>query len=153
MSVNRQPVFTQSPILSVRVFNPVISIANYVPTSFIGGSTLIYTAAATEGEAINKITICATGDTTNTLVSAKLVYVYVYQSSTAFCSLYKTISLPATTVSATVVNPSVELITSGLILNIGDAIHVAASANYTTASSYGDYLSVTIEGGIYTYSA
>ena len=152
MSINRQPVFTQSPILATRIFNPVVSTANYSPSSFFGGASLVYTATATEGEAINKITICSTGDTTNTVVSAKLVYVFLYQYSLSAPSLYKTVTIPATTVSATVANPSIELITSGLILNANDAIHIAASANYSAASSYGDYLSVTIEGGSYTYA-
>jgi hypothetical protein len=153
MSVNRQPVFTQSPILVTKIINPVIANANYTPSSFFNGGSLIYTATSVEGTLINKITISATGDTTNTTVSAKLVYVYLYQNSTTTYSLYKTSVIPATTISNTVANPSVELNTSGLVLNNNDAIYVAASVNYATNTSYGDYLSITIEGGTYTYSA
>ena len=151
MSVNRQPVFTQSPILVTKVINPTVANANYTPSSFFNVNSLIYTAASNEGTAINKITISATGDTTNTTVTAKLVYVYLqqYGSSTI---VYKTAAMPAATISNTVVNPSIELNTSGLILNNNDAIYIAASVNYGTNTSYGDYLSITIEGGSYTYA-
>jgi hypothetical protein len=149
---NRQPIFTQIPILVTKIFNPAIANSNYTPSTFFNGDSLIYTAIAAEGTLVNKITISATGDTTNTTVSAKLVYVYLYQDSTTSYSLYKTSAMPAATISDTVVNPSIELNTSGLVLNVDDAIYVASSVNYATNTSYGDYLSITIEGGAYTYA-
>lgn len=150
---NRQPIFTQIPIMVTKIINPVVADANYTPSSFFDANSLIYTAVAAEGTLINKITISATGDTTNTGVTAKLVYVYLYQDAGGpNYSLYKTIAMPAATISNTVVNPTIELATSGLVLNVDDAIYVAASANYGTATSYGDYLSVTLEGGAYTYA-
>lgn len=152
MSVNRQPVFTQSPILVTKIINPAIANANYTPTSFFDANSLIFTAASAAGTAINKITISAVGDTTNTTVSAKLVYVYLFQDATTTYSLYKTSIMPAATISDTVANPLIELNTSGLILNNNDAIYIAASVNYATNTSYGDYLSITIEGGDYTYA-
>lgn len=153
MSANRQPIFTQVPVMVSRIINPAVANANYTPTSFFDGNSLIYTATSAEGTLINKITISATGDTNFTAVSAKLVYVYLYQNSTTTYSLYKTSVMPAATISNTVANPFIELITSGLVLNNNDAIYVASSVNYATNSSYGDYLSITIEGGTYSYSS
>jgi hypothetical protein len=149
---NRQPIFTQIPILVTKIINPVVANANYTPSSFFDVNSLIYTAVAAEGTLINKITISATGDTTNTGVTAKLVYVYLYQDTTTTYSLYKTSIMSAATVSNTVTNPSIELNTSGLVLNVDDAIYVASSVNYATNTSYGDYLSITIEGGAYTFA-
>lgn len=150
MATNLQPVFTKYPILVTKTINPAIASANYTPSSFFDANSLIYTAASNAGTAINKITISAVGDTTNTTVSAKLVYVYLYQNATTTYSLYKTSTMSAATISDTVANPFIELNTSGLVLNNNDAIYVAASVNYSTNTSYGDYLSITIEGGDYT---
>ena len=150
MGANLQPIFTKNPILITKIINPAVANANYTPSSFFDGNSLIYTATSAEGTAINKIIISATGDTTNTTVTAKLVYVYLYQYTTSSYSLYKTLAIPAATISNTVVNPSIELNTSGLILNSSDAIYVAASVNYSTNTSYGDYLSIIIEGGTYS---
>jgi len=150
---NRQPVFTQAPILEVISFNPPIIIDNW-RTSDGGFSTapqLVYTGQSSEGDLIDRITISATGDTSNTTVNAKLVYVYLRQDSTDTWSLYKTLAMPAATISATTPNPELELVfTGGLIINAHDKIYIGASTNYTTTGQRGDYLSVTIEGGRYT---
>lgn len=153
MSANRQPIFTQIPIMVTKIINPAIANANYSPSSFFNAGSLIYTSDSIEGALINKITISATGDISNPTVSAKLVYVYLYQNTTSTYSLYRSSVMPAATVSNTVANPLIELSTTGLVLNNNDAIYVAASVNYATNTSYGDYLAITIEGGTYTYSA
>lgn len=149
---NRQPVFTQIPIMVAKTIDPVIANANTNPSSFFDGDSLIYTATAAEGTLINKITISSTGDTNRPNVTAKLVYVYLFQYTTSRYALYKTSAMPAATISDTVPNSSIEILPSGLVLNVSDAIYVAASVNYSTNSSYADYLAITIEGGAYTYA-
>jgi len=152
MAYNRQPIFTNTPILQVKTFDPVIVTDNYQPGTT--GPTIVYTAGSVEGDLIDRITISATGDLTNTNVSAKLVYVYLYWYADGLYSLYKTLAMPATTISHTTPNPELELTFSGgLVLNSNDRIYIGASVNYATNNSYGDYLSVTVEGGRYTASA
>lgn len=154
MAYNRQPIFTNTPILQVTTFDPVIITDNYQPGT--SSPTVVYTAGSVEGDLIDKITISATGDLTNSNVSAKLVYVYIRwdNSGSPVYSLYKTLAMPATTVSHTTPNPELELTFSGgLVLNDNDRIYIGASVNYSTNSYYGDYLSVTVEGGTYTASA
>ena len=148
---NRQPIFTQAPILQTKTFDPVIITDNFQPGATT--PTLVYTGQSAEGDLIDRITISATGDLTNVGVSAKLVYVYIkwYNAGSPFWSLYKTLAMPAATISHTTPNPELELtFTGGLVLNLNDEISIGASANYGSASQYGDYLSVTIEGGRYT---
>jgi hypothetical protein len=148
MGANLQPIFTSTPVFETVVINPVIASSNYNPNTFFNGSSNVFTATDNYGTLINKITISSTGDTTNTAVSAKLVYIYLckYGNSPA---LYRTVSMPATTISDTVPNPTIEIETNDLHLNANDKIYVAASANFSTASSYADYLAITIEGGSY----
>jgi len=146
---NRQPVFTQAPILQASTFDPIIISDNYQPGNTT--PTLVYTGQSQEGDLIDRIIISATGDISNTTVTAKLVYVYIKQNSTSTWSLYKTLAMPGTTVSATTPNPELELVfTGGLIINQSDRIYIGASTNQITTGQYGDYLSVTIEGGRYT---
>ena len=148
---NRQPIFTQAPILQASTFDPIIISDNYQPGNTT--PTLVYTGQSQEGDLIDRIIISATGDISNTTVTAKLVYVYInwYNAGSPLWSLYKTLAMPGTTVSATTPNPTLELtFTGGLVINQTDRIYIGASVNYSTNYQYGDYLSVTIEGGRYT---
>lgn len=152
---NRQPVFTQAPILNSISFDPPVINDNYRVSDGSFGTTpqLVYVGQSSEGDLIDRITISATGDLSNTTVNAKLVYVYLrwYNGASPIWSLYKTLAMPATTVSATTPNPELELVfTGGLIINQNDRIYIGASTNYSSTSQAGDYLSVTIEGGRYT---
>ena len=150
---NRQPIFTQAPILQVITFDPIIINDNYQPGNTT--PTLIYSGQSAEGDLIDRITVSATGDTSNTSVSAKLIYLYIkwYNNDSPVWSLYKTAAMPATTVSNTQPNPEIEwTFTGGLVINQYDEICIGSSVNYDTNSYYGDYISVTIEGGRYTFN-
>jgi hypothetical protein len=152
---NRQPVFTQAPILNSISFNPPVINDNWRVSDGGFGTTpqLVYTGQSAEGDLIDRITISATGDTSNTTVNAKLVYVYMrwYNAASPIWSLYKTLVMPATSITDIRPNPELELVfTGGLIINQNDRIYIGASTNYSNTSQYGDYLSVTIEGGRYT---
>ena len=148
---NKQPVFAASPILKTFVGDVEVINDNY---QTYGGNwskppTTIYTASTVNGIIIDRITITSAGDLTNNLISAKLVYIYLGLSSNKY-SLYKTITIPETTISSTTPNPEVELVfAGGLILNNGDSILVGASENASNSGRNGDYLSITVEGGNY----
>ena len=150
---NRQPVFTQAPILNSISFDPPVINDNWRVSNGAFGTTpqLVYNGQSAEGDLIDRITISATADVSYTTVTAKLVYVYLKQYSSTTWSLYKTLVMPATTVSDTTPNPELELVfTGGLIINQSDKIYIGASTNYGSTGQVGNYLSVTIEGGRYT---
>lgn len=150
---NRQPVFTQAPIMQVTSFDPPIINENWKTSdgTFATTPQSVYQGQSPEGDLIDRMTISATADTYYTTVTAKLVYVYLKQDSTTTWSLYKTLAMPATTVSATTPNPELELVfTGGLVINQNDRIYIGASTGYSITGQFGDYLSVTIEGGRYT---
>ena len=133
-------------------FDPPIITDNYLAYngSWPTAPQLVYAAVGTYGDIVDRITISATGDLTFTTVTAKLIYIYLYDIGTDSFSLYKTLKMPAATISATTPNPELELVfTGGLLLNLDDQIYIGASDNSTNSGQKGDYISVTIEGGTY----
>jgi hypothetical protein len=155
--INKQPIFTAKPIMTVKTFDPPIILDNNktVAGDWSTSPTKVYQTTSTYGDLIERITISATGDTTNTTVTAKLIYIYLYDAVGGRHSLYKTVAMPATTVSATTPNPEIELVfTGGLLLKSGeDAIYIGASDNADNTGQNGDNISVTIEGGTYDQPA
>jgi hypothetical protein len=152
---NRQPVFTQAPILNSISFDPPIINDNYRVNDggFSTTPQVVYSGQSQEGDLIDRITISATADLLYRTVTAKLVYVYIrwYNGGSPIWSLYKTLEMPGAVLDVTIPNPELELVfTGGLIINQNDRIYIGASTNSSTTSQYGDYLSVTIEGGRYT---
>ena len=150
---NRQPIFTQAPIMVSTTFDPPVMVENYLMYNQTWGTPPenVYTCVSQEGDLIDRIRISATGDVSNDTVNAKLVYVYIYDSSTDKYSLYKTLAMPAAIIDHTTPNPELELtFTGGLVLNLDDEIRIAASTNQVTTGRGADQLSVTIEGGRYT---
>jgi hypothetical protein len=146
--MNRQPVFTDIPILVSKTFDPPLSntydLQAIPPTS-------IFTSSDVSGSLIERVTVTSTGDTTYTTVTAKLVYLAIYDNNISIWSLYKTAAMPATTVSDTTPNPQIEWVfTGGLLLPYNFQLGIAASTNRNTTSQNGDYLSATVEGSSYT---
>lgn len=149
MAINKQPLFVGTIRLTNIIFDPPVISNNTDPGSY--NPQEIYQAVGTYGDIVDRITISATADANSyTLVTDKLIYVYLYNGASSIYSLYKTLAMPATTVSQTVLPPELELVfTGGLLLKNGDKIYMAASTNAATTILQGDQLSVTIEGGTY----
>lgn len=150
MPINKQPLFAGTIRLVTLTFDPPIITDNYLTAggNWGTGPQNVYTATGTYGDIVDRITISATGDLTNTTVNAKLIYVYLGDGGDF--SLYKTLAMPATTVSSTTPNPELELtFQGGLLLKPNDTIRIGASENYNNSSDRGDNISVTIEGGTY----
>ena len=148
MAVNKQPIFTATPILVTRKFEAggfgtlnVSDIVNNLPLT-------IFEADATEGTLVERITIRALADAANwPTVEEKLVYIWVYTYTTGVWSIYDVIKFPATTVTHTTPPPYSQLtFTGGLILNANDKIAI----NQSHSTENGDGLSVTLEGSTYT---
>jgi hypothetical protein len=156
----KQPVFTATPILKVQTFNPTLADRNWDPTNNQNPSpvppTVIFDGnilSVAQSGLIERITVVNAMDLStgvNWLSTEKLVWLYIYDGST--WNLYKAGHMPAADLSvAGTVNPQIEwTFTGGLAVNNTIRLGILASANFSTNSYYGDYLSVTVEGGDYS---
>lgn len=147
-SINKQPIFTDQIILSTfngRVDRCSDNVSPQTPTT-------VYTAVDGYGSLIERITITATGDTVNyTHVLAKLVYMYVYDSSTHIWALYKTGTLAETTVTDIQPNPTIEWVfNGGLLLPQYTQIGFLASETVYESGYPSDNLAIVIEGSSYS---
>ena len=146
---SRQPVFTDIPILVSTTLDPIINSSSTDIGSL--GVTALFTATDTNGTLIERITVSATGDTSHTTVTAKLIYLAVYDTNTGQWNVYKTAAMPAATIDPATPNPEIEWVfTGGLLLPESFEIAVLASTNQTSTGQQGDKLAVTIEGSSYT---
>ena len=154
----KQPVFTATPILKTKTFNPTIADRNWdeamtspVPIVIFDGSAVL--TLGSEAGLIERITVTNAMDLSsggNRTSSEKLVWLYIQDISNNIWVLYKTAHMPAADLSvAGTVNPQIEwTFTGGLAVNNNTKLGIMASVD---ASSYnGDYLSVVVEGGDYT---
>ena len=153
----KQPVFTATPILKVKTFNPTIADKNWdhgmtspVPIVIFDGSAVLSSA---EAGLIERITVTNAMDLSssgNRQSSEKLVWLYIQDISNNLWVLYKTAHMPSADLSvAGTVNPQIEwTFTGGLAVNTNTKLGIMASVDATTYN--GDYLSVVVEGGDYT---
>lgn len=146
MAINKQPVFTTAPILVTTIYNPSVVSELNNPGSYL--NTSIFDSTDANGTLIERITVSCLGDPiTAPSVSAKLVYLYLYDINNTVWSLYKTATMPATTVTNTTPNPEVEwAFTGGLILPADFSVYIGTSVS----SVSGDRFAVTLEGSTYT---
>lgn len=149
-ALNRQPVFTDIPILVSQTFDPpLVGSSGYAMGSIPPAS--IFTSGDDFGSLIERITVSATGDLSNGIVSAKLIYLAIYDNNIGSWNLYKTAAMPYTEVSPTVPNPEVEWVfTGGILLPKNFQLGIAATENFNNSGRKGDILSVTVEGSSYT---
>ena len=135
-----RPIFAASPIL-VSMGSSVGSISGY--NSSISEVEEVYTCNQQNGSIIEKVTVTlgtAMGNTNSEMV----IYICVYSSTIGGWFLYKSMAVPAVTVSNTEPAPSAEFIfDGGLLLKENDKVGVARSAN----SSGDDNLHIILEGG------
>lgn len=148
MAINKQPVFTTSPILVTTIYNPDVVDILYSPATYLTNTSRIFDSTDTNGTLIERITVSCLGDPSNNdSVAAKLVYLYLYDVANDLWSLYKTATMPATTITNTTPNPEVEWVfTGGLILPADFSIYIGTSVSSTQA----DRFAVTLEGSTYT---
>jgi hypothetical protein len=148
--MNRQPVFTDIPILVSKTFDPPINSDSTTINSL--PPTSIFVSTDVNGSLIERITVSATGDAnSNNNVNAKLIYLCIYDSNETKWSLYKTAAIPYTYVDNTTTNPEIEWVfTGGLLLPYNFELGIAASYNYNGSGELGDQLAVTVEGSSYT---
>lgn len=159
MPANIQPVYPYNSQNSMAVIDPPLNISSSHAPETIGDLTdgrIFYSDTVdSNGSIVYRIRLTSTADTvTHTTVTAKLLYVFVGDQSVPKYALYKTFSIPATTLGDDIPNPEFELyFPKGLLIPPYYGIYVAASTNYATTSEYGDLLSYTVEAGDYIQSS
>lgn len=147
--LNKQPIFTGTPLLITSQFDPEIPTSLKMPG--IDNYSVVYEDASVYGSLITKVTVCSTG-LIGTHVTTKVIYLGIVDFDSGVASLYQSkIMTGINGLSATDVVPYVTFeFGGGLLMNQsnGYQLVIAASANAANNEA-GDAISVTLEGGTY----
>lgn len=154
MALNKQPIFTATPLLITNQFDPQI------PTKFtnpgINNATTIYTDASDYGSLITKVTVVSTGEVGDR-VTTKVIYLGIKDKDTGRASLYQSkVMTGISTITSSDVVPYVTFeFGGGLVMNKlnGYQLVIAASTNSITTGFDGDEINVIVEGGTYDQPA
>lgn len=154
MPLNKQPIFTATPLLITNQFDPLI------PTSLrepgMSNFTEIYEDQSDYGSLITKVTVVSTG-LVGDKVTTKVIYLGIRDNTSHIASLYQ--SKVMTGINELSINDVVPYVTftfdGGLVMNKnnGYQLVIAASINTDTSGQNGDNISVIIEGGTYDQPA
>jgi hypothetical protein len=148
--LNKQPIFTGTPLLITSQFDPEIPTNLKAPG--INNYTVVYEDASVYGSLITKVTVCSTGLVGET-VTTKVIYLGIIDAVSGIASLYQ--SKIMTGISGLTANDAVPYVTfefgGGLVMNAntGYQLVIAASTNAGAEAESGDQISVTLEGGTY----
>jgi len=147
--LNKQPIFTGTPLLITSQFDPEIPTNLKAPG--IDNYTVVYEDASVYGSLITKVTVCSTG-LIGTNVTTKVIYLGIVDANSGVASLYQSkIMTGISGISATDVVPYVTFeFGGGLVMHpsSGYQLVIAASTN-AAIDAPGDQISVTLEGGTY----
>jgi len=150
MGQNKQPIFTATPILATKQFDPPVLTSLRNPGMKEG--TEVYNDTTTYGSLITKVTVVSTG-IVGSRVSTKVIYLGIQDRDTEVVSLYQSkVMTGITTLTTTDVVPFVTFtFDGGLVMNPsnGEKLFIAASTNRSTSGEDGDQISVVVEGGTY----
>lgn len=148
MPINKQPIFTATPLLITNQFSPK------VPTRFIepgiDNCTQIYVDNSDNGSLITKITVVSTGIIGDT-VTTKVIYLGIQDKPGAPIALYQSKVMEGINnlTSSNIVPYVTFTFDGGLIMNTGMKLFIATSTNREITSQNGDEISVIVEGGTY----
>lgn len=149
-SINKQPIFTATPILATKQFEPPVLTSLRNPGMKEG--TEVYSDTTTYGSLITKVTVVSTG-IVGARVATKVIYLGIRDNDSGVISLYQSkVMTGIGTLAATDVVPFVTFtFDGGLVMNpnSGNKLYIAASTNRTTSTFEGDQISVIVEGGTY----
>jgi hypothetical protein len=154
MALNKQPIFTATPLLVTSQFDPPIP--STLKSPGIDNSTSIYTDETTYGSLITKVTVVSTG-LVGSRVTTKVIYLGIQDATSDIVSLYQSkVMTGLTTLTSTDIVPYVTFtFDGGLVMNTnnGRRLVIAASTNRSTSGEEGDEISVIVEGGTYDQPA
>ena len=149
MAINKQPIFTATPLLITNQFDP--QIPGSLKNPGIDNYDIIYTDVSDYGSLITKVTVCSIG-LIGSNVTTKVIYLGIRDKNTEVASLYQ--SKVMTGISGLTSSDTVPYVTfefgGGLVMNKlnGFQLVIAASTN-STNGDLGDAISVIVEGGTY----
>lgn len=151
--LNKQPIFTATPILIAKGLDIQRNIADTYDTS---NCTDIYVDDSTYGSLISKITVMANANISiPARVSSKRVDLYVYNKESGKYALYQSKFMTGINeiVDSDTIPSVVFEFPQGLVTPKGSKLALSATENYSNSGEYGDYVSIIIEGGTYDQPA
>jgi hypothetical protein len=152
--LNKQPIFTATPILITDQFDP--KVPRTLADPGMNNYTTVYSDGTTYGSLITKVTVVSTG-LVGDIVTTKVIYLGIQDTNTGVTSLYQSkIMTGISSLTSTDIVPYVTFtFDGGLIMNVnsGRTLVIAASTNRDTTGENGDEISVIIEGGTYDQPA
>jgi hypothetical protein len=147
--LNKQPIFTSTPILSVTSGD---LIQNRSDTNVTDGATVIYRDMSTYGSSITKITVNANARLEDSITPKRIdLYISIDGGTTysLFASKFMT-GVAVIETSSTI--PSVVFeFPNGLITPTGTYLGLTTTNNYDNTDKIGDLVSVVVEGGTYDF--
>ena len=146
---NKQPLFTNTPILVTKQFDPQVGLTFTNPGW--NKSTVIYEDTSTYGSLITKITVTAAAGAGDT-VTTKAIYLGIKDLTSGIISTYQSKVMTGITLTSSDQVPYVVFdFGGGLVMNAttGFKLYLAASTNAATTGESGDEINVVVEGGIY----
>ena len=153
MAVNKQPIFTGTPILTcgIAVYT---DFSTFDPSAAATNSVTIFTAAAAEGTLIERITITpmATYNGSYNNITEKVIYLLVKDDSAGKTSILKTKKWSSVNLSSQFIELPYWEITfqGGLLLQSADSILInQVKGNGNPADDNGDGLTWVVEGSTY----
>jgi maleate cis-trans isomerase len=147
-ALNKQPIFTATPVLACLAFDPVIVTSVYKTADV----TIIYDDISTHGSLITKITVNSPLRTPGEQATQKRIYLMISEegNKSAFDILDSKLMQGDDDYDITKDPPSVVFeFPTGLITAPNSALAIASTANKNTNSYNGDRLVVIVEGGTY----
>lgn len=152
--LNKQPIFTATPLLITDQFDP--KVPSTLRNPGLNEYTTIYTDASDYGSLITKVTVNATG-LVGDRVTTKVIYLGIVDKESGVASLYQSkVMTGISGLTATDVVPYVIFeFGGGLLMNSanGFQLAIAASTNRSVTGETGDQISVVVEGGTYDQPA
>lgn len=154
MAINKQPIFTSTPILKCNIAG-YSDFGAFDPSAADTNSVTMFTATAAEGTLIERITITPMGtyNTSYNNVAEKVIFLLVRDDSTSKTSILKTKKWSSVDLNSQFIELPYWEITfqGGLLLENGDSILVnQVISNGSSPSGDGDGLTWTVEGSTYT---
>jgi hypothetical protein len=153
-TLNKQPIFTATPLLITKQFDPLIPTTLRNPG--MDNATRIYNDSTNYGSLITKVTVVSTG-LVGDIVTTKVIYLGIEDVNTNIVSLYQ--SKIMTGINGLTTTDIVPYVTftfeGGLVMdpNNGGSLLIAASINRDITGENGDQISVIVEGGTYDQPA
>ncbi len=150
MALNKQPIFTATPLLITSQFDPEIPTTLRNPG--MDNYDTIYTDESDYGSLITKVIVVSTGLVGDRVIT-KVIYLGIKDKDTGVASLYQSkVMTGISTITSSDIVPFVTFeFGGGLVMNKlnGHRLVIAASTNRGITGYGGDEISVIVEGGTY----